>query len=166
MSSRFHRITPFLWFSTQAEEAAAYYTGIFPNSRIVDVVRYTDEVAKASGQPVGSAMTVAFELDNQPLTALNGGPVFTFNEAVSLVVHCQDAKEVDYYWDKLTAGGPVEAQQCGWLKDRYGLSWQVVPEELIELFKDPDPAKVARIGAAVMQMKKLDVAQLRKAAAG
>src|SRR5689334_10059287 len=121
------RITPCLWFAEEAEAAAGFYTGIFPNSRVTAVSRYTEAGFEVHHRPAGSVMTVAFELDGQPFTALNGGPVFTFNEAVSLQVSCSDQAEIDYYWEQLGAGGDPKAQQCGWLKDRYGLSWQVVP---------------------------------------
>jgi len=166
MASRFQRITPFLWFDRQAEEAAAFYISVFENSRIVATTRYTAESAAATGLPEGSVMTVDFELDGQPMAALNGGPVFTFNEAVSLVVHCRSQEEVDHYWDKLLQGVENKTGQCGWLKDRYGLSWQVVPDEMIRLLTDPDVRRVARVTAAIMQMKKLDLHELRRAAAG
>ncbi|HET6553829.1 MAG TPA: VOC family protein [Dyella sp.] len=165
MSSRFQRITPFLWFADQAEQAANFYVSVFDNSRIVTTTQYTKESSQASGQPEGAVMTVDFELDGQTITALNGGPVFRFTEAVSLVVHCRSQDEVDHYWSKLGEGGDENARQCGWLKDRFGLSWQVVPDEMIRLLTDPDPAKVARVHGAIMQMKKLDLNELRKAAA-
>jgi predicted 3-demethylubiquinone-9 3-methyltransferase (glyoxalase superfamily) len=154
------RISPFLWFDDQAEDAANLYVSIFDDSRIVEVVRYTD----AGPGPAGSVMTVAFELDGQPFTALNGGPHFKFTEAVSFVVNCQGQAEVDRYWDQLSAGG--ETSQCGWLKDRYGLSWQVVPTELMTLIKDPDPEKAQRVVAAMLQMTKIDVAKLQAAHEG
>jgi predicted 3-demethylubiquinone-9 3-methyltransferase (glyoxalase superfamily) len=154
------RITPFLWFDHQAEEAANFYVSIFKNSRIKSVARYGD----SGPGPKGSVMTVGFELDGQPFTALNGGPIYKFNEAISLVVHCETQAEVDYYWDKLTAGG--QAVQCGWLKDRFGLSWQIVPEALMELIQQKDPEKASRVMAALMQMTKLDIEGLKKAAAG
>ena len=156
MSTRFQRITPFLWFASEAEEAARFYTGIFPNSRIGTVTRYTAEAAKACGQKEGSAMTVAFELDGQSFVALNGGPAFKFTEAVSLVVNCETQAEVDRYWTLLSGGG--EEQQCGWLKDKYGLSWQVVPTELPQLMAYPKAV------AALMQMRKIDLDALREAA--
>jgi predicted 3-demethylubiquinone-9 3-methyltransferase (glyoxalase superfamily) len=165
MTSRFQRITPFLWFDHQAEEAASFYVSIFENSRILATTRYTAESAAASGRSEGSVMTVDFELDGQSMAALNGGPVFRFNEAVSLVVHCHSQDEVDYYWDKLLQGADDKTGQCGWLKDRFGLSWQVVPDEMIRLLTDPDAGKVARVTAALMQMKKLDLHELRRAAA-
>ncbi|HYA38726.1 MAG TPA: VOC family protein [Candidatus Methylomirabilis sp.] len=157
------KITPFLWFDTQAEEAANFYTSIFKNSKIVSVAHYGEEGAKVSGKPKGSAMTVAFELDGQKFVALNGGPHFKFTEAVSFVVNCETQKEVDYYWEKLSAGGDEKAQQCGWLKDKYGLSWQIVPTVMIEMLQDKDPKKSERVMAALIKMKKLDVKTLKKA---
>jgi predicted 3-demethylubiquinone-9 3-methyltransferase (glyoxalase superfamily) len=165
MNTRFQRIAPFLWFNDQAEEAATFYTSIFDNARIVTTTRYNKESGQSTGRPDGSVMTVAFELDGQQFTALNGGPVFTFNEAVSLVVNCQSQEEVDHYWDKLSEGGDEKARQCGWLKDRYGVSWQIVPTLLIELLSDPDPAKAQRVMHAMMTMKKIDLNILRQAAA-
>lgn len=165
MSARFQRITPFLWFDDQAEEAANFYVSIFEHSRIVDTTRYDKAGAQASGRPEGSVMTVAFELDGQSFTALNGGPVFKFNESLSLVVNCHTQEEVDHYWSRLAHGGDPKAQQCGWLKDRYGLSWQVVPTELVQLLSDPDPARAHRATQAMLTMKKIDLAALRKAAA-
>lgn len=156
-SDLFHRITPFLWFDTQAEEAANYYVSIFPNSRVTGVTRYSEEVSKASGRPVNSVMTAAFELDGQPVTALNGGPTFTFTEAISLVVHCHDQAEIDHFWGKLSAGGDPKSQACGWLKDKYGLSWQIVPADIAELVKSPGAV------AALMHMTKIDVAAMKAA---
>lgn len=158
------KITPCLWFDHQAEEAAAYYTGIFPNSRIVSVSRYTDAGQEVHGQPAGSVMVASFELDGQPFTALNGGPAFKFNEAVSFQIACSTQAEVDHYWERLGAGGDPQAQQCGWLKDKYGLSWQVVPHLLPELLQHPDPATARGVMQAMLQMKKLDIAGLRRAA--
>ena len=166
MTTRFQRVTPFLWFNNQAEEAASFYTSVFPNSRILTTTRYTKEASEASGQPANSVMTVAFQLDGQDFTALNGGPIFNFTPALSLVVNCQSEDEVDHYWSKLTEGGDDSAQQCGWLKDRYGLSWQVVPTEMIEMLARSDAAVVSRVTAAIMRSKKLDLKELRKAAAG
>ncbi|HEY0502165.1 MAG TPA: VOC family protein [Lysobacter sp.] len=163
MTSRFQRITPFLWFDTQAEEAAKLYTAIFPDSRIGDTMRYDAESAKVSGRPEGSVMTIDFELDGQSFSALNGGPHFRFNEAVSLVVNCHDQDEVDYYWSRLGEGGDPSAQQCGWLKDRFGVSWQVVPVEMLALLTDPDPAKARKAMASMLKMKKLDVNRMREA---
>ncbi|MGF6711136.1 putative 3-demethylubiquinone-9 3-methyltransferase (glyoxalase superfamily) [Luteibacter sp. W1I16] len=158
MSDRFQRITPFLWFDTQAEEAARYYVSIFPNSRVIGTTRYSREVSAAAGRPEGSVMTVAFELDGQPITALNGGPEFTFTPALSLVVRCRDQAEIDHFWEKLSAGGDPDAQACGWLKDKYGLSWQIVPENIDVLAQNPGSV------AALMHMKKLDIAAMEAAA--
>jgi len=158
------RITPFLWFDDRAEEAAGFYVSIFHNSRIKGVSRYTEEASKAAGTPKGSAMTVAFELDGQDFTALNGGPIFKFTEAISLVVKCQRQEEVDDFWTKLSAGG--QEVQCGWLRDKFGVSWQVVPTALIELIGDKDPARSQRVMAAMLKMKKIDIEPLRRAYAG
>jgi predicted 3-demethylubiquinone-9 3-methyltransferase (glyoxalase superfamily) len=162
MSGRFQRITPFLWFDTQAEEAANYYVSIFPNSKVTGLTRYTKEVSEASGRPVDSVMTAAFELDGQQVTALNGGPHFKFTEALSLVVRCHDQAEIDHYWDKLSAGGDANAQACGWLKDKYGLSWQIVPTQLKEMLHGPDQTKVKRMSDVMLTMKKMDIAELKK----
>jgi predicted 3-demethylubiquinone-9 3-methyltransferase (glyoxalase superfamily) len=151
------RITPFLWFDGQAEEAANFYVSIFPNSKVSSTSRY----GEAGPGPKGSVMTIAFDLDGLSFTALNGGPMFKFTEAISLVVHCETQAEVDHYWDKLSAGG--QQVQCGWLKDKYGLSWQIVPNALMELAQDKDPAKSQRVMAAMMQMKKIDIAGLKAA---
>jgi predicted 3-demethylubiquinone-9 3-methyltransferase (glyoxalase superfamily) len=159
------RITPCLWFDGQAEEAVGLYTSVFPNSGIANVVRYGKEAAQVSGRPEGSVLTIAFQLDGQAFTALNGGPLFRFTEAISLAVNCETQQEVDHYWDRLSAGGDEKAQQCGWLKDRYGLSWQVVPALLIELLTHPDPETVRRASQAMMTMKKIDLAALRRAVA-
>jgi predicted 3-demethylubiquinone-9 3-methyltransferase (glyoxalase superfamily) len=155
----FARVTPFLWFDTQAEEAANFYASIFPNSKINHVARYDKAAAQASGRAEGSVMVVDFELDGQRFSALNGGPAFQFNEALSLVVHCKTQTEVDHYWNNLTAGGDPKAQQCGWLKDKFGVSWQVVPIELPQLISQPKGMQ------AMLKMKKLDIEALRKAAA-
>jgi len=160
------RITPCLWFDNQGEEAAKFYTGIFRNSRIVNVARYGEAGREIHGRPAGSVMTVAFELDGQRFTALNGGPIFKFSEAISFQVDCETQEEVDYYWDRLSEGGDEKAQQCGWLKDKYGLSWQVVPRVLIEMMSDPDAAKSGRAMTAMLQMKKIDIAGLKRAYAG
>jgi predicted 3-demethylubiquinone-9 3-methyltransferase (glyoxalase superfamily) len=165
VQDEFHRISMCLWFDHQAEEAARFYTSVFPNSRITETVRYTKEGAEPSGQPEGSVMTVAFELDGMRFAALNGGPIFQFTEAMSIVVHCKSQAEVDHYWNALSKGGPVEAQQCGWLKDRYGVSWQIVPDVLFEYLRDPDPEVVKKATAAMMKMKKLDENALRAAVA-
>jgi predicted 3-demethylubiquinone-9 3-methyltransferase (glyoxalase superfamily) len=160
------RITPCLWFDNQAEEAANYYVDIFDNSRILTVSHYGEAGQEIHGRPAGSVLTVDFELDGQSVMALNGGPVFTFNEAISLVVSCNSQQELDRYWDKLSKGGNKDAQQCGWLKDKYGVSWQVVPSMLAKLMSDPDPAKSERTMTAVLQMKKLDIAELQRAHRG
>ena len=152
------KITPFLWFNGQAEEAMNFYLSIFKNSKVGSVTRYGD----AGPGPKGSVMTASFQLDGQTFTALNGGPEFQFTEAVSFVVHCENQQEVDYYWDKLTAGG--KAVQCGWLKDKYGLSWQIVPVALFRLLEGPDPKKTQRVMQALMKMTKLDIATLENAA--
>jgi predicted 3-demethylubiquinone-9 3-methyltransferase (glyoxalase superfamily) len=160
------RITPCLWFDKQAEEAAKFYIGIFKRSKIVQVSRYGEAGREVHGQAPGTVMTVAFELDGQTFTALNGGPIFKFNEAISFQINCETQEEVDHYWSKLSQGGDEKAQQCGWLKDKYGLSWQVVPRVLVEMLTDPDRAKSQRAMQAMLQMKKIDVAALQKAAAG
>jgi predicted 3-demethylubiquinone-9 3-methyltransferase (glyoxalase superfamily) len=159
-------ITPCLWFDTQAEEAARFYTGIFKNSRIGTISRYSDAGREVHGRPAGSVMTVEFELNGQPFTALNGGPHFKFNEAVSFQIMCRDQEEVDHYWNKLSQGGDPAAQQCGWLKDKYGLSWQVIPTVLLEMLTDPDREKADRTMEAMLQMKKLDIAPLKQAHEG
>ena len=160
------RITPCLWFDDQAEEAARFYTGIFRNSKVVNITRYSDEGQEIHGRPAGSVMVVAFELDGQAFTALNGGPVFKFNEAISFQINCDTQEEVDYYWEKLAQGGDPKVQQCGWLKDKYGASWQVVPSVLPELLKDHTSEKTKRAMKAMMQMKKIDIAELERAYAG
>jgi predicted 3-demethylubiquinone-9 3-methyltransferase (glyoxalase superfamily) len=157
-------IAPCLWFDHQAEEAAHFYIGIFPNSRIVNVLHYGEAGKEVHGQKPGSVLTVEFELDGQLFTTLNGGPIFQFNEAVSLQIDAKTQDEVDHYWEKLGAGGDPKAQQCGWLKDKYGVSWQVFPLELSRaLFSDPDDPKSQRAFAAMMEMKKIDIAALKKA---
>jgi predicted 3-demethylubiquinone-9 3-methyltransferase (glyoxalase superfamily) len=160
------RITPFLWFDHQALEAAEFYVSVFPGSRISSVSRYPDAGQDIHGIAAGSVMTVAFELAGQPFTALNGGPLFTFSESVSFVVSCADQAEVDHYWDRLSDGGDPAAQQCGWLKDRFGLSWQVVPEALGRLMGGGDAAQAARVTEAFLKMKKFEIAELERAAAG
>jgi predicted 3-demethylubiquinone-9 3-methyltransferase (glyoxalase superfamily) len=152
-----NKITPFLWFDDKAEAAAEFYTSIFKNSKILSVARYGD----AGPGPKGTAMTVSFELDGQRFTALNGGPHFKFTEAISFVVDCKNQAEVDYYWDKLLEGGA--ASQCGWLKDKYGLSWQIVPTVLPELLTNPDPATSQRVMQAMLKMIKLDINKLEQA---
>ena len=158
------KITPFLWFDHEAEEAAKFYVSIFKNSRVGAITRYNEESSRAAGRPAGSVMTVAFELDGQHFTALNGGPQFTFTEAMSLVVHCDTQEEVDHFWGKLTAGG--QEVQCGWLKDRYGVSWQITPRVLPEMLQDKDPARARRVMAAMLTMKKLDMSALQRAYEG
>jgi predicted 3-demethylubiquinone-9 3-methyltransferase (glyoxalase superfamily) len=153
------KITPFLWFDTEAEEAAEFYTSVFPSSKITEITRY----GSAGPRPDGMVMTVAFELDGRQLVALNGGPDFKFNEAVSFLVSCKDQEEVDCYWDKLSEGG--EEGPCGWLRDRYGLSWQIVPTALEELLGDPDREKTQRVMQAMMSMGKIEVEGLERAAA-
>jgi len=154
------KVTPFLWFDNNAEDAVKFYTSIFKNSKIGSTSRYGD----AGPGPKGSVMTISFSIEGQEYTALNGGPVFKFNESVSFVVHCKDQQEVDYYWEKLTVDGGTEVE-CGWLKDKFGLSWQIVPDVLMELISDKDPAKSDRVMKQVLQMKKLDIARLKEAAA-
>jgi predicted 3-demethylubiquinone-9 3-methyltransferase (glyoxalase superfamily) len=154
------KITPNLWFDTEAEEAAAFYTSVFKNSRIVNVTRYTG----AGPRPAGTVMTVEFELDGQRFVGINGGPQFTFDEAVSFQITCRTQAEIDYYWESLSEGG--EEGPCGWLKDRYGLSWQVVPTGIQELLADPDPERARRATEALLGMRKLDIAALRAAADG
>jgi predicted 3-demethylubiquinone-9 3-methyltransferase (glyoxalase superfamily) len=154
------QITPFLWFDTEAEEAAEFYCSIFPNSKITAVSHYTD----AGPRPAGSVMTVSFVLDGQEYTALNGGPEFKFTEAISLVVHCADQDEVDHYWEKLTDGG--QEVECGWLKDRYGLAWQIVPTGMWEIINSGDQSRTDRAMKAMFGMKKLDLAALQAAADG
>jgi len=156
------RIAPCLWFDDQAEEAAKFYTSIFRNSKIVTITRYGDAGREFHGKPAGSVMTVAFELDGQQFTALNGGPVFKFNEAISLQVNCDTQEEVDYFWERLSEGGDEKAQQCGWLKDKYGVSWQIVPTALVEMLQDKDAGKSERVMTALLQMKKLDIQALKK----
>jgi predicted 3-demethylubiquinone-9 3-methyltransferase (glyoxalase superfamily) len=155
------KITPFLWFDNQAEEAARFYASIFDNSKIGTITRYGREGAAVSGQPAGSVMTVAFQLAGQEFVALNGGPQFKFTDAVSFVVNCQTQEEIDSYWEKLSAGG--QEVQCGWLKDKYGLSWQVVPTVLGQLLGDKDPQKSQRVMQALLQMKKIDIVGLKRA---
>jgi predicted 3-demethylubiquinone-9 3-methyltransferase (glyoxalase superfamily) len=160
------RIRPCLWFDDQAEQAARFYTGIFKNSRIVRITRYGNAGFEIHHRPAGTVMTVEFEIDGQKFTALNGGPEFQFNEAISLEVYCDTQDEIDYYWEKLSAGGDPKAQVCGWLKDKYGLSWQVVPTLLTEMLTDEKSEQSQRAFAAMLQMKKLDIAALKNAYEG
>lgn len=159
------KITPFLWFDNQAEEAAKFYTSVFKNSKIGRILRYDEASSKAAGRPVGSVLTIEFEIEGQKFTALNGGPQFKFNESVSFVVYCQTQDEVDYFWQKLTADGGQESE-CGWLRDKFGLSWQVTPTVLIEMLHDKDPKKSGRVMNAMMQMQKIDISKLKAAYAG
>jgi len=161
-----HKIVPCLWFDTQGEEAANFYVGIFKNSKITHISRFGKEGYEIHRKPEGAVMTVVFELDGQTFTALNGGPDFKFNEAISLQVYCDTQQEIDYYWDKLSAGGDKNAQQCGWLKDKYGVSWQVVPSIIGELFGEKVTDKSERAMKAMLQMKKLDIAKLQAAYQG
>jgi predicted 3-demethylubiquinone-9 3-methyltransferase (glyoxalase superfamily) len=160
------KITPCLWFDDQAEEAVEFYTAIFRNSKIVKVARYGEAGREVHGKPAGTVMVVAFELDGQAFTALNGGPMFKFNEAISFQVNCETQEEVDYYWEKLSEGGDETAQQCGWLKDKYGASWQVIPTVLPEMINDPDSEKSQRAMTAMLQMKKIDIDELKRAYEG
>lgn len=158
-----HRITTGLWFDSEAEEAARFYTGIFPNSRISAITRYGVAGFETHHRPAGSVMVVAFELDGHSYTALNGGPIFRFNEAICQQVNCATQDEIDYYWERLSDGGNPKAQQCGWLKDRYGLSWQVVPGIMDELFADENAPGTQRAMEAMLGMKKIDIAALQRA---
>jgi len=160
------RISPCLWFANEAEEAAKFYCGVFKNSRIKALTRYGAAGFEVHQRPAGSVMTVVFELDGQTFTALNGGPIFKFNEAISFQVNCATQDEIDHYWEKLSAGGDPKAQQCGWLKDRYGASWQVVPSGMEEFFRDETSIGAQRAMEAMLKMKKLDLAALRRAHAG
>jgi predicted 3-demethylubiquinone-9 3-methyltransferase (glyoxalase superfamily) len=155
-----------LWFDHEAEEAVAFYTSIFKDSKVVTLVRYGEAGREVHGGAAGSVMTVTFQLDGQEFVALNGGPVFKFNEAISLQIQCDTQEEVDYYWERLNEGGDEKAQQCGWLKDRFGVSWQVTPTILAEMLNDPDAARAARVTQAMLRMKKLDIGELRKALEG
>jgi predicted 3-demethylubiquinone-9 3-methyltransferase (glyoxalase superfamily) len=158
------KITPFLWFNDNAEEAVKFYTSIFKNSKIGKIARYGEEGEKIAGRPKGSVMTVEFQLEGQQFIALNGGPIFKFTEAISFVVNCETQEEVDYYWEKLSKGG--KEVQCGWLKDKCGLSWQIVPTVLGELLSDKDAAKSQRVMQAMLKMVKLDIKKLKQAAKG
>jgi predicted 3-demethylubiquinone-9 3-methyltransferase (glyoxalase superfamily) len=160
------KIAPCLWFDDQAEAAVAFYTGIFKNSQVVNVSRYGEAGHEIHGKPAGTVLAMAFELEGQAFTALNGGPTFKFNEAISFQVSCETQGEVDYYWERLSEGGDPKAQQCGWLKDKYGVSWQVVPRVLVEMMTDPDPEKSGRAMGAMLRMKKIDIAALKRAYGG
>jgi len=157
------KITPFLWFNSQAEEAANFYVSVFNNAKIVNIARYGEAGAEASGRAKGSVMTVTFELEGQEFVALNGGPEFTLSPAISFVVNCATQEEVDALWDKLSAGGDEKDQQCGWLQDKYGLSWQIVPRELEEMLQDKNPERAERVMRAMLRMKKIDIATLKQA---
>lgn len=157
------KITPSLWFDNQAEEAVHFYTSIFKNSKVVRITRFGKEGVEVHGRPEGTVMTVKFQIEGQEFVALNGGPVFKFNEAISFHVSCDSQEEVDYYWGKLSEGGDEKAQQCGWLKDKYGVSWQIIPAALHEMLEDPDPAKSERVMKAMLQMKKMDIETLKQA---
>ena len=161
------KITPLLWFDDQAEEAVQFYTSIFKNSKVGKILRYGEEAARVSqsGQPVGSVLTIEFEIEGQKFTALNGGPDFKFNESISFVVNCDTQKEVDCFWKKLTADGGQESQ-CGWLKDKFGVSWQVVPTVLIEMLRDKNSEKSERVMKAMLQMQRIDIKTLKDAYAG
>jgi predicted 3-demethylubiquinone-9 3-methyltransferase (glyoxalase superfamily) len=160
------QITPCLWFDSNAEEAVNFYTSIFKNSKIGNITRYGEAGYEIHGKPAGTVLTIEFEINGQAFTALNGGPMFKFNEAISFQVNCESQEEVDYYWEKLSEGGDEKAQQCGWLKDKYGVSWQVVPTVLVEMLLDKDPKKSERVMNALFQMKKLDIAKLKQAYEG
>jgi predicted 3-demethylubiquinone-9 3-methyltransferase (glyoxalase superfamily) len=159
------KITPFLWFDDQAEEAVKFYTSVFKNSKVGRILRYDEEAASKSGRPAGSVLTIEFEIEGRKFVALNGGPQFKFNESVSFVVNCETQEEVDYFWQKLTADGGEESQ-CGWLKDKFGLSWQVTPTVLIDMLHDKDSEKAERVMKAMLQMQKIDIEKLKAAYGG
>jgi predicted 3-demethylubiquinone-9 3-methyltransferase (glyoxalase superfamily) len=156
------KITPFLWFDGQAEDAVNFYTSLFKNSKIGRILRNAEEAAEQTGRPVGSVLTIEFEIEGQEFVALNGGPLFKFNESVSFVINCETQEEVDYFWQKLTADGGEESQ-CGWLKDKFGLSWQVTPTVLIDMLHDKDAGKAERVMHAMLQMRKIDIKMLKNA---
>ncbi len=160
------KITPCLWFDDKAEEAAKFYASIFKNSKIGDIIHYGKDGYEIHGREEGSVLTVDFEIEGQKFVALNGGPIFKFNEAISFQVHCETQEEVDYYWEKLSEGGDEKAQQCGWLKDKYGVSWQIVPIVLIKMLKDKDTKKSERVMKVMLQMHKLDINLLVQAYEG
>ena len=161
-----NKITTTLWFDDQAEEAAIFYTSVFKNSSLGTIARFGKEGFEHHGKPEGSVMTVEFEIEGMPFVALNGGPIFKFTEAISFVINCETQEEIDYYWDQLGKGGDPQFQQCGWLKDKYGVSWQIVPKALTQLMGDKDPEKAKRVMMAMMQMDKIIIADLEKAYAG
>ena len=157
------KITPSLWFDHQAEEAAKFYTSIFKNSKAGRILRYSERAAEKTGRPIGSVLTIEFEIESQKFVALNGGPLFKFNESISFVVNCETQEEVDYFWEKLTADGGEESA-CGWLKDKFGVSWQIVPTVLIDMLHDKDSEKSERVTNAMLQMQKIDIEKLKQAA--
>jgi predicted 3-demethylubiquinone-9 3-methyltransferase (glyoxalase superfamily) len=161
------KITPFLWFDDNAEEAVKFYTSIFKNSKVGRILRYSEEVAKVSqsGMSAGSVLTIEFEIEGQKFVALNGGPQFKFNESISFVVNCETQKEVDYFWEKLTSDGGEESQ-CGWLRDKFGVSWQITPTALIDMLHDKDSEKSERVMKAMLQMQKIDIEKLNAAYRG
>jgi predicted 3-demethylubiquinone-9 3-methyltransferase (glyoxalase superfamily) len=159
------KITPFFWFDDQAEGAVNFYTSLFKNSKIGRIFHYTEEAAEKTGRPVGSVLTIEFEIEGQKFVALNGGPLFKFNESISFVINCETQEEVDYFWRKLTADGGEESQ-CGWLKDKFGLSWQVTPTVLIDMLHDKDPEKAERVMKAMLQMQKIEIPKLKAAYGG
>ena len=159
------KITPFLWFDDQAEDAVNFYTSVFKNSKIGRIFRNTEEAAEKTGRPVGSVLTIEFEIEGQKFVALNGGPLFKFNESISFVINCETQEEVDYFWGKLTADGGEESA-CGWLKDKFGLSWQVTPTVLIDMLHDKDPEKAERVMKAMLQMQKIEIPKLKAAYGG
>jgi predicted 3-demethylubiquinone-9 3-methyltransferase (glyoxalase superfamily) len=159
------KITPFLWFDGQAEDAAKFYTSIFKGSKLGRILRNAEEAAEQTGHPVGSVLTIEFEIEGQKFVALNGGPLFKFNESVSFVVNCETQEEVDYFWGKLTADGG-EQSQCGWLKDKFGLSWQITPTVLIDMLNDKDSEKANRVMKAMLQMQKIEIPKLKAAYSG
>ncbi|MFD6439610.1 VOC family protein [Peribacillus sp. NPDC060186] len=166
MKSKIQKITTNLWFDTQAEEAAKFYASIFENSKIGRITHYGKEGHEIHGISEGTVMTVEFQLVGQDFVALNGGPQFKFTEAISFIVNCESQGELDYYWEKLSEGGDEKAQVCGWLKDKYGVSWQIIPTALTEMLSDPDPEKSARVMNAILQMKKIDIKTLKQAYEG
>ncbi|MFE4073893.1 VOC family protein [Peribacillus sp. YIM B13477] len=166
MKNKIQKITTNLWFDSQAEEAAKFYTSIFENSKIGRITIYGNEGNQIHGKTMGSVMTVEFELEGQTFVALNGGPQFKFTEAISFIIHCEDQKELDYYWGKLSEGGDEKAQVCGWLKDQFGVSWQIIPENLTEMVNDSNPEKSERMMKALLQMKKIDIKTLEQAYQG
>ena len=159
------KITPSLWFDHQAEEAAKFYTSIFKNSKAGRILRYSERAAEKTGRPIGSVLTIEFEIESQKFVALNGGPLFKFNESISFVVNCETQEEVDYFWEKLTADGGEESA-CGWLKDKFGVSWQIVPTVLIDMLHDKDSEKSERVTNAMLQMQKIDMSKLKTAYEG